>query len=115
MENFIIESKNKKLQVNGVEFDLLFDENEFVSGLYDLQNKISKSSKNPFKDTEQFAHDLDGIFGTDFCKRVFGTSTPSSILLAKLITFITPYIEEFSEEHIKESEEKYDPEREGNV
>lgn len=116
MENFIIESKNKKLQVNGIEIDLLFDENEFCSKLFDLQNNISKSnSKNPFKETEKIAHDLDEIFGTDFCKRIFGTSTPSSVLLAKLIGFITPYVESFSNDHIKESEEKYNPEREGNV
>ncbi len=116
MKNFIIKSKNKKLQVNGIDIDLLFDENEFCSQLFELQNKISKSdSSNPFKETEQVSRNLDEIFGTDFCKRIFGTSNPSSILLGELISFITPYIEEFTDEHIKVSEEKYDPEREGNV
>ena len=62
MENFIIESSNKKIQVNGVELNLLFDDNSFAEKMLSLSeaidnvietkdikeiNKLSKSIDDP--------------------------------------------------------------------
>ena len=72
MENFIIKSSNKKIQVNGIELDLLFDDNDFSEKMLELSDTIDQViDSNDIKEINKLAakeaiHDTE--FGKEFLK-----------------------------------------------
>ena len=114
MENFVIESANKKILVNNVELDLLFDDNEFTKRMLNLSDMLSNlSENNNSQNVDNVSKAIDDLFGNDTCKKIFGCSKPSSFLLAEFLNYITKFVVEFKENRLDKIEEKYGAERLG--
>ncbi len=58
---------------------------------------------------------VDGLFGADTCKKVFGDIVPSIDLYEDFFTQLSPYFEKYALERKAKLQEKYNPERTGNV
>ncbi|AWY06827.1 MAG: tail assembly chaperone protein [Caudoviricetes sp.] len=63
---------------------------------------------------EDIAEDIDGFFGPDTCKKVFGDIVPSIELYDDFFQQLMPYFKEFGEERAKRLS-KYSAARTGNV
>lgn len=63
---------------------------------------------------ESVAAEVDGLFGPDTCKKVFGDIVPDIELFDEFFTQLKPYIEEFGKERAKRLS-KYSAARTGNV
>lgn len=114
MENFIIKSSNKKIQVNGIELNLLFDDNYFSEKMLELSDTIDQVvDSNDIKEINKLSKSIDNVFGADTCKKVFGCSNPSSFLLVEFLVYINKFIKEFKVKRIDKIHEKYGAERLG--
>jgi len=63
---------------------------------------------------ESVAAEVDGLFGADTCKKVFGDIVPDIELFDDFFTQLIPYIEEFGKERAQRLS-KYSAARAGNV
>lgn len=118
MNNFKIESENKKINVNGVDLVFNFDDNEFTKKLLNLKSILDKNkSQNNSIDSfvEELANYFNDLFGENTCKDIFGVVYPSFRLIFKLVEIIMPYLNDFLDERTLKISEKYNYEREGNV
>lgn len=64
---------------------------------------------------EFFKERVDGLFGTDTCRKVFGEIVPSVELYVDFISQLAPYFEKYGKERQKKLMQKYSPKRKGNV
>ena len=114
MENFIIESDNKKILVNNVELDLLFDDAEFVEKMIPLSDEIKEYTKNKqINKVEGICKSVDDLLGNGTCEKVFGCKKPAIWRLEPFLTYLNNYIEEFSNKRMSKIKEKYGAERLG--
>lgn len=114
MENFIIESSNKKIQVNGVELNLLFDDNSFAEKMISLSEAIDNVIETKdIKEINKLSKSVDDLFGVDTCKKVFGCSNPSALLLVEFLMYINKFIKEYKKKRVDKIFKKYGAERLG--
>lgn len=114
MENFIIESNNKKIQVNGVELNLLFDDNNFSENMLKLSEAIDRvADAKDIQGINNLSKSINDLFGADTCKNVFGCSNPSAILIYQFLMYINKFIKDFKKKRIDKIAKKYGVERLG--
>lgn len=68
--------------------------------------------------SRDMAQRVNGLFGEDACRKVFGTDAPSLYAFADLFDQLTPYIRQFAEEEAAASQErvrKYSEKYKGGV
>ena len=133
--------ENKKLHVNtGVKIEVndegdvivaRLNDNQFIERFYDIVETMEKvseymeSEEMKNKDgraqldvvnekTRDIMSDIDGLFGTDSCKKVFGDIIPSAYALADFFDQLIPIFEEYSNEKQKSIEAKYNRARKGH-
>lgn len=63
--------------------------------------------------TKEIMSDIDGLFGSDSCKKVFGDIVPSYYLLADFFDQIIPIVQEYANERQKKIADKYSRSRKG--
>lgn len=132
--------ENKKIRVNtGVKIEVndngdvivaRLDDNQFISKFYDIVDTMEKVSQrmrsNEFKakegreklevvneQTKGIMADIDGLFGTGSCEKVFGPIIPSGYALADFFDQLIPIFEEFADEKQKSISAKYNRSRKG--
>lgn len=114
MENFVIESANKKILVNNVELDLLFDDNEFARKMKDLFDAIEKSEGMSDLDSMPIiSKAIDDLFGKGTCMKLFNTNTPANHIGRQFLDYLMDFFKEFYDTRYKKIEEKYGAERLG--
>jgi hypothetical protein len=114
MDNFVIESANKKILVNNVELNLLFDDHEFEDKLFQISDILKNSDgKKNSEISSEVAEAIDNMFGESTCHNIFGCDKPSSFLLIELLNYISSFVEEFKNKRLEKINEKYGAERLG--
>lgn len=63
--------------------------------------------------TEDLMQDIDGLFGAECCRKVFGDVIPSPYLIADFFDQLTPIAEQYMDERQKEISKKYSNGRKG--
>ena len=133
--------ENKKLRVNtGVKIEVndegdvivaRLNDNQFIEKFYDIVETMEKvseymeSEEMKNKDgraqldvvnekTRDIMSDIDGLFGADSCKKVFGDIIPSAYALADFFDQLIPIFEEYSNEKQKSIAAKYNRTRKGH-
>lgn len=64
-------------------------------------------------ETKGIMADIDLLFGTDCCRKVFGDIVPSPYLMADFFDQLTPIAEQYINERKKKIENKYSRNRKG--
>lgn len=114
MDNFVIESANKKILVNNVELNLLFDDHEFEDKLLQISDILKNSDgKKNSEISSEVAEAIDNMFGVSTCYNIFGCDKPSSFLLVELLDYIGTFVEDFKNKRLEKINEKYGAERLG--
>lgn len=114
MENFVIESNNKKIKVNGVELDLIFDSNEFTKKILELADALHEYvDKRSLDNVDGISSSIDTLFGEKTCFKIFGCDKPAIWKLEPFISYIHTFVNEFQENRLSKLEEKYGAERLG--
>lgn len=62
-----------------------------------------------------FMDDIDYLFGTGTCQKVFPDMIPDLFLIAELLEQLTPHIKKFVGERNKKINKKYSPTRNGSL
>lgn len=62
-----------------------------------------------------FKERVDGLFGADTCRKVFGDIVPSVDQYCDFMAQLAPYFEKYGKERQKKLMQKYSPKRKGNV
>ena len=135
--------ENKKIRVstgvtievndNGDTIVARIDDALFVNGFYDLldsmeqkQKEIDEMTTGPtrYEDreilslitekTKEVMDDIDGLFGTDTCKKVFCGTIPSAYAIADFFDQLIPIFEEYADARQKKIAEKYNRGRKGH-
>ena len=63
--------------------------------------------------TKEIMEDIDGMFGTGACKKVFGDIIPSVYLIADFFDQLIPIASKYADERQKKIAEKYNRKRKG--
>ena len=104
---------------------------EFVEKFYCLMNKIGKVADEMLSDkiksdewhdqlrtlidrTKEIMADIDGIFGPDSCKKVFGDIVPNPYLISDFLDQIEPIAVQHFDERQKQIAKKYNGRRKGS-
>lgn len=133
--------ENKKLRVNtGVKIEVndegdvivaRLNDNQFIERFHDIVETMEKVSEDMESEemknkdgraqldvvnekTRDIMSDIDGLFGTDSCKKVFGDIIPSAYALADFFDQLIPIFEEYSNEKQKSIAAKYNRARKGH-
>lgn len=133
--------ENKKLRVNtGVKIEVndegdvivaRLNDNQFIEKFYDIVETMEKVSEymeseemrnkdgraqldTVNKKTVEIMAEIDGLFGTESCKKVFGDIIPSAYALADFFDQLIPIFEEFANEKQKSITTKYNRTRKGH-
>lgn len=117
MENFSIESANKKILVNNVELHLNFDDDMFLKNCDILGNKLREFAEKAGSidaSTEEMSAEIDRLFGENTCMKLFNCKTPNALILLQFLNYIKKFIDEFRNDYVSKIQEKYDPDRIGN-
>ena len=93
------EPKEAEIRAN-----LLDDNTSLIRALSALDNEIHRA----------IMAEVDGLFGPDTCKKVFGDIVPGIELYDDFFNQLQPYIQQFGEERAKRMS-KYSASRTGNV
>ena len=64
--------------------------------------------------TREIMRDIDGMFGADSCKKVFGDIIPSPYLIADFLDQLVPSANQYMDERQKKIAEKYSSKRKGS-
>ena len=133
MENMKIRvNTGIKIEVNdnGDTITARLDDSQFVAKFYDivdLMEKISehmsseemqsKDEREQFNIVEQKTKEvmtqIDGLFGEDSCKKVFGDIIPSGYAMADFFEQLIPIFERYANDRQKAISEKYNRNRKG--
>ena len=135
--------ENKKIRVstgvtievndNGDTIVARIDDALFVNGFYDLlelmekkQNEIEcmDNGQTQYDDrqrlefikekTTEVMEEIDRLFGTDACKKVFCGAIPSAYAIADFFDQLVPIFNEYANARQKKIAEKYNRNRKGN-
>lgn len=93
------EPKEAEIRAN-----LLDDNTSLIRALSALDNEIHRA----------IMAEVDGLFGPDTCKKIFGDIVPGIELYDDFFNQLQPYIQQFGEERAKRMS-KYSASRTGNV
>ena len=63
--------------------------------------------------TKELMADIDGMFGAECCRKVFGDIVPSPYIIADFFEKLTPIAEEYMDERQKTISKKYNNNRKG--
>ena len=108
MENFVIKSANKKILVNNVELDLLFDDVKFEDKLFKISDILKNTDgKKNSEISSEVSTAIDDLFGDNTCKNIFGCDKPSSFLLVEFLDYISSFVEDFKNKRLEKINEKY--------
>lgn len=114
MENFSIESANKTILVNNVELHLNFDDDNFMSHLTELGEKLKNFDVSIKSNTEELSKQVDVLFGENTCFNIFKCQNPNIILLMQLFEYINKFVEDYRENYVSKIADKYNPDRIGD-
>lgn len=64
---------------------------------------------------EYFKDQIDGLFGPDTCRKVFGDIVPHIDLYADFLEQLTPYFEKYAKDRQNRIKSKYSATRKGNA
>ena len=64
--------------------------------------------------TKEIMAEIDGLFGEDACRKVFGNIIPSPYLIADFFDQLTPIAEQYMDERQKKISKKYNRNRKGS-
>lgn len=64
--------------------------------------------------TKEIMSEIDGLFGEDACRKVFGNIIPSPYLIADFFEQLTPIAEQYMDERQKKISKKYNRTRKGS-
>lgn len=114
MENFSIESANKTILVNNVELHLNFDDDNFMSNLTQLGEKLKDFDPSLKTNTKELSKQIDVLFGENTCFNIFKCEYPNIILLMQLFEYINKFVEEYRDNYVSKIADKYNPDRMGD-
>lgn len=136
MEKLSIKSKNiVKIEVNddGEYITINFADADFPKRFYQFYNNMKKKIDSIQKDREKFnesdveqqleyyaalhrelMQEVDGMFGEDTCRKVFGDITPNISLISDFFEQLFPIMEKYSLVNNRAFSGKYSPGRKGN-
>lgn len=96
---------------------------KMVDRLQDITAKMQSPEAQALGEREQLhamighikevMQDIDGLFGADSCKKIFGDIIPSAYLLADFFEQLTPIVEKYVGERKQFIEERYNRRRKG--
>ena len=93
--------------------------NEKLDGIAKMDTKeLEKKSEREqigvmIETTKEIMAEIDGLFGENACKKVFGDIVPSPYLIADFFEQLTPIAEQYMDERQKKIASKYNRNRKG--
>jgi hypothetical protein len=139
MSEIRIKSDNKVIKVNekGETITLPFSDATFPQRFFGMGEKIEKEQKKLTEKAAQIeggdaermmqevklyaefheamAAQIEELFGTGTCEKVFDTKIPSAGMIAEFFDALHPFFEEYAKKMEGGKFDKYSPDRTGNV
>lgn len=110
--NMVDEFQSQQEIFQKEEDDLIKECEENQLSDYERMRKIAAFN---LKIHEFFKDRVEGLFGADTCRKVFGDIVPSADMYMDFIGQLAPYFEKYGKERQKKLMQKYSPKRKGNV
>ena len=123
---------NKEIEVNdnGETIVVNVEDQNFIDRFYGLIGRLDEITKEMDSEavkgleermqvrkmierTKELMTDIDGMFGAECCRKVFGDIVPSPYIIADFFEKLTPIAEEYMDERQKTISKKYNNNRKG--